>query len=138
MLALFGGSVCMATAEERMRVLKLVEEGKISADEGARLLAALGKNDTQTHRLRSRTDSRSDGESRWLRLRVSDTQTGKTRVNMTIPLGLVNMGLAVGARFVPDVAELDVEAVRNALRSGLHGKILEVRDENELVEIFVD
>ncbi|MCY4410177.1 MAG: hypothetical protein OXC27_06915 [Caldilineaceae bacterium] len=131
----------MATAEERMRVLKLIEDGKISAEEGARLLAALGKSDKggkQARRQRGTTDKSADGEGRWLRLRVSDTRSGKTRVNMTIPLGLVNMGLAVGARFVPDVAELDVEAVRNALRSGLHGKILEVRDEEELVEIYVE
>ena len=128
----------MATAEERMRVLKLIEDGKISADEGARLLAALEKSDKQARRSRKKADGRSDAEGRWLRLRVSDTKSGKTRVNMTIPLGLVNMGLAVGARFVPDVAELDVEAIRNALRSGLHGKILEVHDEDELVEIYVE
>ena len=131
----------MATAEERMRVLKLIEDGKISAEEGARLLAALGKSDKsskQARRQRGTADKSTDGEGRWLRLRVSDTRSGKTRVNMTIPLGLVNMGLAVGARFVPDVAEVDVEAVRNALRSGLHGKILEVRDDEELVEIYVE
>ena len=128
----------MATAEERMRVLKLIEDGKISAEEGARLLAALGKSDKRARRQRGTADGRAEGEGRWLRLRVSDTRSGKTRVNMTIPLGLVNMGLAVGARFVPDVAGLDVEAIRNALRSGLHGKILEVRDDDELVEIYVE
>ena len=128
----------MATAEERMRVLKLIEDGKISADEGARLLAALEKGGKQARRNRKKVDSRSGEEGRWLRLRVSDTKSGKTRVNMTIPLGLVNMGLAVGARFVPDVAELDVESIRNALRSGLHGKILEIHDDDELVEIYVE
>ena len=128
----------MATAEERMRVLKMIEEGKITAKEGARLLGALGKSDEQARRKRGTTESHAVGEGRWLRLRVSDTRSGKTRVNLTIPIGLVNMGLAVGARFVPDVAELDVEEIRNALRSGLNGKILEVRDEDELVEIYVE
>ena len=128
----------MPTAEERMRVLKLIEDGKISADEGARLLAALEKSDKQARRRGRKADANTGEEGRWLRLRVSDTRSGKTRVNMTIPLGLVNMGLAVGARFVPDVAELDVDEIRNALRSGLQGKILEVHDEDELVEIFVE
>ena len=128
----------MATAEERMRVLKMIEEGKITAKEGARLLGALGKSDEQARRKRGPGEGRTAGEGRWLRLRVSDTRSGKTRVNLTIPIGLVNMGLAVGARFVPDVAELDVEEIRNALRSGLNGKILEVRDEDELVEIYVE
>jgi len=128
----------MATAEERMRVLKMIEEGKITAKEGARLLGALGKSDEQARRQRGTAEAGSEGGGRWLRLRVSDTRSGKTRVNLTIPIGLVNMGLAVGARFVPDVAELDVEEIRDALRSGLNGKILEVRDEEELVEIFVE
>lgn len=128
----------MATAEERMRVLKMIEEGKITAKEGARLLGALGKSDEQARRQRGPGEGQAAGEGRWLRLRVSDTRSGKTRVNLTIPIGLVNMGLAVGARFVPDVAELDVEEIRNALRSGLNGKILEVRDEDELVEIYVE
>ncbi len=128
----------MPTAEERMRVLKLIEDGKISADEGARLLAALDKNGKRARRRRRAKAPAGEEEGRWLRLRVSDTKSGKTRVNMSIPLGLVNMGLAVGARFVPDVAELDVEEIRNALRSGLQGKILEVHDEDELVEIFVE
>lgn len=128
----------MATAEERMRVLKMIEEGKITAKEGARLLGALGKSDEQARRQRGTAEAGGEGGGRWLRLRVSDTRSGKTRVNLTIPIGLVNMGLAVAARFVPDVAELDVEEIRDALRSGLNGKILEVRDEEELVEIFVE
>ena len=101
-------------------------------------MAALGKSYKRARRQRGTADNRAEGEGRWLRLRVSDTRSGKTRVNMTIPLGLVNMGLAVGARFVPEVAELDVEAIRNALRSGMQGKILEVHDEDELVEIYVE
>ncbi len=128
----------MATAEERMRVLKMIEEGKISAQEGARLLETLGQRPERARRQRGSGEAGGEGRGRWLRLRVSDTRSGKTRVNLTLPIGLVDMGLAVGARFVPDVAELDVDEIRDALRSGLNGKILEVRDEEELVEIFVE
>ena len=31
----------MTSVEERMKILKMIEEGKISAEEGAKLLAAL-------------------------------------------------------------------------------------------------
>ena len=31
----------MATTDERMKILKMIDEGKISAEEGAKLLAAL-------------------------------------------------------------------------------------------------
>jgi len=33
----------MATTEERMKILKMVEEGKVSAEDGAKLLAALNE-----------------------------------------------------------------------------------------------
>ena len=33
----------MATTEERLKILKMIEDGKISAEEGAKLLAALSE-----------------------------------------------------------------------------------------------
>ena len=33
----------MTSTEERLQILKMIEEGKITAEEGARLLSALGK-----------------------------------------------------------------------------------------------
>lgn len=131
----------MPTSEERMRVLRMIEEGKISAEEGTRLLKAIEKSSKKQGRRPSTPQPPTSGESsgRWMRLRVSDTGSGRTKVNMTLPLGLVSMGLQVGARFVPEVNNLDVTQIRDALRSGVPGKILEVMDDDgELVEIFVE
>ena len=131
----------MPTSEERMRVLRMIEEGKISAEEGARLLKALEKSSKKQSRRPSPPPSPAADENsgRWMRLRVSEKSSGRTKVNMTLPLGLVSMGLQVGARFVPEVNNLDVQQVRDALRSGVPGKILEVMDnDGELVEIFVE
>ena len=33
----------MASSEERMKILKMIEEGKLSAEEGTKLLAALSE-----------------------------------------------------------------------------------------------
>ncbi len=129
----------MATVEERMKVLKLIEDGKVSAEEGARLLAALDKSRGRSRRVHRAESEARAGDGRWIRVRVSDTHSGKTRVNMQLPLALVNMGLAVGARFVPDMANLNVDEIHDALRSGARGKVLEVKDDGgELVEIFVE
>lgn len=131
----------MPTSEERMRVLRMIEEDKISAEEGTLLLKAIEKSSKKSGRRPSAPQPPASGESsgRWMRLRVSDTGSGRTKVNMTLPLGLVSMGLQVGARFVPEVNNLDVTQIRDALRSGMPGKILEVMDDDgELVEIFVE
>ena len=123
----------MATTEERLQILKLVEEGKITAEEGVRLLAALSKSGRKRGGV-------SESESRWLRVRVTDLRSGKPAVNVTLPLSLVNVGLRVGARFVPDVEGIDLTNVADALQQGVSGKIMDVVDEDEgqRVEIYVE
>jgi hypothetical protein len=123
----------MATTEERLRILKLIEEGKITAEEGARLLAALNKGSR-------RQASASETDSRWLRVRVTDLRSGKPALNVNLPLSLVNVGLRVGARFVPDVEGIDLASVASALQQGVTGKIMDVVDEDEgqRVEIYVE
>jgi hypothetical protein len=127
----------MATVEERMKILKMIEDGKISAEDGAKLLAAL-------------SDSRkpgnppaappSGGDARWFRVRVTDLATGKTKVNVNIPMGLVNVGIKMGARFAPGLNSQQMEAIAEALKTGAVGKIVEATDEEdgERVEIFVE
>lgn len=124
----------MATVEERMQILKMIEEGKISAEEGAKLLSALsGKKATPP-------SAPGASPARWFRVRVTDLDTGKNKVNVNIPLSLVNVGMKMGARFIPDTANVDLDEIATQIRSGAHGKILEVIDEEdgEYVEIFIE
>jgi hypothetical protein len=128
----------MTTVEERMKILKLIEEGKISADEGAKLLSALGDS-----RRGIPTPPRSPGmggPARWLRIRVTDIRTGRSKASVQIPLQLVDAGMKIGAHFAPEVEGVDMSNVMDALRSGVTGKIIDVTDEDdgEHVEIFVE
>jgi len=124
----------MATTEERMKILKMIEEGKISAEEGAKLLAALAEG-RKPPPSPPPAFTGPGGEARWFRMRVTDLATGRTKVNMNIPMGLVNVAIKTGARFVPDM-----EAIAEALKSGAMGKIIDVTDDEdgEHVEIFVE
>ncbi len=124
----------MASVEERMQILKMIEAGKISAEEGAKLLQALsvgGKSDKQKP---------AGGEARWFRVRVTDLDTGKNKVNVNIPMGLVNVGIKMGARFAPNVENLNYAELAEAIKSGAQGKIIDVVDEEdgERVEIFIE
>ena len=127
----------MATSEERMKILKMVEEGKVSAEDGAKLLAALNESRKPPA---APAASPSGGEARWFRVRISDLATGKTTTTVNIPLGLVNAGMKMGARFVPNWDSGQMEALTEALKSGASGKIVDVTDEDkgERVEIFVE
>lgn len=127
----------MATTEERLKILKMIEEGKISAEDGAKLLAALA----EPRKVMAPPPVNLGGsEARWFRVRITDRNTGKPKVNVNIPVGLVNVGLRMGARFAPGVDQAQMQMVMEALKSGATGKVLEATDEEsgELVEIFVE
>ena len=126
----------MASSEERMKILKMIEEGKLSAEEGTKLLTALSDK-------RMPTPPRPPGMSggpRWLRIRVTDIRSGRSKASVQIPLALVDAGMKIGAHFAPEVQGVDMTNVMEAVRSGMIGKIIDVTDEEdgEHVEIYVE
>ncbi len=129
----------MATSEERMQILKMVENKQITAEDAARLLAAL---DDKNHSGESAVPPASPStQGKWFHVRVTDLKTGKRKVNVNIPLGLVDVGLKMGARLGPTGMEgLDMNQIIAAVRAGRVGKIVDMEDEqdNEHVEILVE
>lgn len=126
----------MASSEERMKILKMIEEGKLSAEEGTKLLTTLTEN-------RGPTPPRTPGmpgSPKWLRIRVTDVRSGRSKASVQIPLALVDAGMKIGAHFAPEVEGVDMANVMEALRSGMTGKIIDVTDEEdgEHVEIYVE
>ena len=127
----------MASSEERLKILKMIEEGKISAEEGSKLLSALSSG---TRGPGGSTPGKVPGAGRWLRIRVTDTKTGRAKASVQIPIGLIDAGMKIGAHFAPEVEGVDMSNVMEALRSGVTGRIIDVIDDEdgEHVEIFVE
>ncbi|HLZ71947.1 MAG TPA: hypothetical protein VKV26_18745 [Dehalococcoidia bacterium] len=140
--------------QERLRVLELLEQGKITAAEAAELLRALGdEGDESDGRERAgRRDRRDErerfdggrrGQPRWFRVRVTDTKTGRMWANVSIPYGMVNSGL----RFAPGNFPFGrtglpprMDDLLDALRSGRRGAIYDVTDagKGQRIEIIVE
>jgi hypothetical protein len=80
------------------------------------------------------------GNRGWLRVRVTDTVSGKTKVNVNLPLGLMDAGLRIGAQYAPELQDMDLAQLVNEVKSGVSGKIIDVVDEEdgEHVEIFIE
>jgi hypothetical protein len=117
-----------------MKILKMIADKQITAEEGAKLLEALRAAGAGPA---SRTEP---PKARWLRVRVTERLTDRVKLNVTIPIGLVDVALKMGARFAPEMAGMDSRAVEAALRDGIRGRIIEMDDENdnERVEIFME
>jgi len=128
----------MATTEERMKILKMIDEGKISAEEGAKLLSALSE--SRSRAMTGAGLNRGAGNARWLRVKVTDVATGRSKATVQIPIGLLEAGMKIGAHFAPEVEGVDMAQLMDAVRSGVTGKLVDVIDDEdgEHVEIYVE
>ncbi len=133
----------MATSEERLKILKMIQEGKITAEQGMKLLEALGqvaRPGVQAPRPDLPYSPGAPHAARWFRVRVTDLDTGRVRVNIRMPINVVTTGVKLGARFSPEVEGLDMTQLMDAIRSGETGQIVDVVDEKdgEHIEVFLE
>lgn len=135
----------MSNADERMKILQLLQDGKITAAQAAQLLEAVATSATGPGSAHSSPNapyppSTSAGQGRWLRVRVTDTDTGKNRVNVRLPLNLVSSGIKMGMRFAPEVEGLNIDELTSFIQSGEVGQIVDVYDEKdgEHVEVYIE
>ena len=130
----------MPTSEERLRVLQLIQNGKITAEEGIRLLESLDSAAQAASENPGRTAVAGGRGARWFRVRVTDTNSGKTRVNVRLPVNVLSAGMKMGARFSPEVQGLDMNELMTLIQSGATGQVLDVVDEQdcERVEVFLE
>jgi hypothetical protein len=131
------------TDDERLRILHLLEQQKITAAEAAELLSALGERREGRRRERGRWIAEElappSDRARWFRVRVTDEHTGRVRTNVSVPIGMIGFGLGFARRFrnVPGVGVMD--EMFEAVRSGRRGTIFDVSNEGgERVEILID
>ncbi|HBG77034.1 MAG TPA: hypothetical protein DDW86_08770 [Clostridiales bacterium] len=130
--------------EEMKKILQMVEEKKITVEEAEKLLDAMGPEEPEPVLLESEepTDSL-NLKGKFLRLRVSEE--GEQKVQINLPLSVVEVGLKigmqVGPKFAPEMEKLegiDFNELLEAVKKGATGKLLEVKDDGDLVEIYVD
>jgi len=87
-----------------------------------------------------RAATRGRGGPRWLRVRVTDMSSGKSRVNVNLPLSLLEAGLKIAGHFAEDIETDDImNAIYDAIEEDMIGKIIDVVDgeDGEHVEIFI-
>ena len=124
--------------EERLRILRLLEEGRINAQEAADLLAALEARQERDERF-------GPGGERAPRLhiRITDTGSGRVKTDVVVPMGLLGRrwsrriaGLLAGRR-LHHLADMAGEAAQGGARKGT---IVDVNDDKrgERVEIVIE
>ena len=118
--------------EETQRVLEMLQAGQITPEQAAKLLEALDRADAQPA---------PPGRPRTLRINVTDTRSGRNKVSVNLPLGLVEvagrMGLTLGVKRAPELADLNFDDIMSAIKSGAEGKIVDIEDDDDRQHVVV-
>lgn len=133
---------------DKLKILEMIQEGKISTAEGLELLQALDMTNKDT---RNTSD-----KDRFFRVKVDGD---KTKVNVNIPLSLIRVAskfMGMGMNFIPaqardemnkqsiDLSQIDFAELVNLIEQGLtDGKLVdvEVEDPQEgkmTVQVYVE
>jgi hypothetical protein len=144
----FSGRVkTMIADDEKLMVLKMVQESKLSPAEGLQLLRTLETSGDTPEDIQGNDFSKAGSSSsahentaRWFRVRVTNIESGRPKINMRLPIGLVNAGLKMGMCFSNDLDEINMDEIRQALTNGEIGQIVDVTDDQdcERTEIFLE
>jgi hypothetical protein len=122
------------TQEERNRILGMVEEGLVSADEAGQLFDALLEEPVAPPAL--------PVQNRTLRVWVTDTTTRTRQVNMTVnlPLSVLRISLQALASIIPPLRDERLGEILHALESGASGRVMDVQDleDGKRFEIFIE
>ena len=113
--------------ENRRQILDMLAEGKITADEAERLIAALEKEPPAAARTGAATGSKS--QPKYLRVLVEEgnEDRGATKVNVRVPMQLLRAGVKL-ASLIPPQAQ---GRVNDALhRHGMTVDLSQIKPEN--------
>lgn len=127
----------MSLDSERKRILQLVNEKKITPEEGATLLETIRQLETPAER----PAPGNAAEPRFFRIRVTNSRNGQSKVNIRLPIELVNVGLKFGSKFSPDGSEESYQQLLKKVTDlSEAGKLVDILDdvEEERVEIYLE
>jgi hypothetical protein len=137
----------MASKKE---ILDKLAAGEISAADAAQLLnqpeetaetpkaAPVSAPAPQPERVPQKV-SEGQGPS-WFRVQVVNTETGKNKVSVNIPIRVLRLGLKIGGRFAPELKDLNWNELESLMQDLQTGLLVEVQDEenNEHVRVFIE
>ncbi len=124
--------------EDIKKILKMIEDGKISAEEATVLIDAINEKDATITRT---------SKAKSLKIYVYDKVQDKKKVDVTIPLSLAKGFLKFGLKFVPDhslkidgkeLQNMDFDEIIRAIEEGAQGTLVDIDESDQRVIIKVE
>lgn len=126
-------------SEELIRVLKMIESGVITSEEGQKLIEAMQKSEQKVARVNSHPIGR------FLRLDILSTEEGeKETVQIKFPLNLAKVVLKMGIvqkqlnAKVGENVNLDIEEILALIDSEVMGDLMTIDTKDAKIRIWID
>lgn len=126
-------------SEELIRVLKMIESGVITSEEGQKLIEAMQKSEQKVARVNSHPIGR------FLRLDILSTEEGeKETVQINFPLNLAKVVLKMGIvqkqlnAKVGEKVNLDIEEILALIDSEVIGNLMTIDTKDAKIRIWID
>ena len=127
--------------EEIARVLTMVKEGKIDANQGAELIQVLQAKEGTSNNLVEKSTKYLD---KTLKIRVESADNDNVKVN--VPIKLVKVVLLAGhsiAASIPQsekyVKDIDINLIIEAIENELDGQIVDIKSANgDIVSVIIE
>jgi hypothetical protein len=108
------------------KILNLVAEGKLSAQEADEILAALNAREAGSTPDGTTAGASQSGPQKTTHLRIEVTDGGRHVVNLRVPINIAGWA----SSFLPGLSDLDSDRIRGAVESGTRGTILDITDDD--------
>ncbi|MCK5106493.1 MAG: hypothetical protein KAI33_11175 [Elusimicrobiales bacterium] len=121
--------------EEKARILKMLEDGKVSAQDAAKLLDAVeeteGKNEN------------AGKAGKTLKIRVYERDSPRPKVNLNIPIGWSKFLIPfveskIQNKLKEKGVDLDMDKIKEEMEHAHVGKIIDIDDGGDKVEIYIE
>lgn len=144
--------------KEKQKILKMIEEGKITAMEGLKLLEQIEESDqnepvkvekisdvnevvvTNNTSNKNKNSNFKGEKAKFLRVKVDETNGDK--VNIKIPLFLLKFGSKFLKKKVEscsnEAKNIDFDMILKQIDDGFKGLIVEINTDKELVQLIIE
>ncbi len=150
------------SSDERMNILRMIEEHRLTAEQGALLLAGVKSAVAEPAAApvpvqavpapvpapvpdyvsdpQAAAGGTVKGKMRFFKVRVTDMRSGRSKVSVTLPISLVKWGLKFSQSHVPEINGIPIEGLDELLDAGMEGKLVDVEDDEdgEHVEVYIE
>jgi DUF4097 and DUF4098 domain-containing protein YvlB len=127
---------------EKLAILKMVEEGKINVEEASKLLQAVEVK-SQEFSLATKSNEHSERTAKWIKIKVIDDEG--TRVNVNLPIALVDVAFKIAKASDSNFdvklgnVNVDIDAIIKMIQEGAEGKIVDIdSSDGTKVEIVIE